>query len=512
MACVSGPKILGLNNLVAYFDAGNLKNTGGEGGQNTYTTAGTYSFVVPVGITSISAVCVGGGGGGGGTDSSIRCGGGGGGGGLSYGTFLVTPGETLTIVVGSVGAGGADTGTDGSAGGDSQVKRSSTVLLQGGGGSGGDRGINNSTGGAGGTSTGTERDGGGTGGGGGGGDGNPGGGGGAGGYSGNGGNNTYDGGASSSGADGSGGGGGGGSTTNASSATIEGGGVGILGEGSSGTGGLGGSGNLAGNDGNPGSGGSGQLYGGGGGGGTRVGEPNAGAAGGIGAVRLVYQLPTIGNRKYPDGSGTLSNLADNVWKNVISKKLIANMVNGTLFDAENFGSMKFDGTDDYATFNPDTLGISALSTQSFTFEIWANFVGEGPFYFIDTRNSSQSTNRWALLVNANEKLEWYTGYESFVFDTPVWDTGNNGWNYIVFSREGTGSNQFKLYVNGAYVSAKTDSTNYNSSSTEASIGRRYGNTEFLDGKISLIRMYKGKAFTAEEVSNHYEIFKYRFGI
>ena len=44
----------------------------------TYTNAGTYNFVVPDGVTEVSAVCVGGGGGAGGTGSN-RGGGGGGG-------------------------------------------------------------------------------------------------------------------------------------------------------------------------------------------------------------------------------------------------------------------------------------------------------------------------------------------------------------------------------------------------------------------------------------------------
>ena len=91
MACRSGPKLIGLNNLVACFDAANFKsydtniNSSTENAQTAYTTAGSYSFVVPVGITSISAVCVGGGGGGGanGGNAFTDDAGGGAGGGLA---------------------------------------------------------------------------------------------------------------------------------------------------------------------------------------------------------------------------------------------------------------------------------------------------------------------------------------------------------------------------------------------------------------------------------------------
>ena len=481
------------DNLELYLDAANINsfdsddvtfNGASVNAQTAYTSSGTNSFVVPVGITSISAVCVGGGGGGGGNASSNTDAAAGGGGGLSYGTFAVTPGETLTIVVGAAGA-CANAFSNGTSGGNSQVKRGDTVLLQGSGGEGGGKATNGvyGSGGTGGASSGTVRDGGGTGGE---------------------GKNFPGAGAGGDGAGGGGGGAGANGTSGNSTGNNKGGGVGILGEGSNGAGG------AAYNAGSPGSGGSGVTYGGGGGGAYRN-TSSAGASGGVGAVRLVYQ-PTIGNRQYP----TLANIADttysgptNTWKDLTSSGHTITL-NFSNFSSDNAGSLNFDGTDDYGTFNPGS--DIAFGTGQFAVEIWANFVGEGPFYFIDTRNSSQTFGRWALYVNATEKLDWYTGSgaTAYVFDTPVWDTGNNGWNHIVISREGTGSNQFKLYVNGAYVSAKTDSIDYTNSSTEASIGRRYSNSEFLDGKISVFKIYKGKALSASEVLQNYNALKKRY--
>jgi hypothetical protein len=75
-------------------------------GTQSYTTAGSYSWTVPNGIYSISATIVGGGGGGGGFYGSgdTHAGGGGGSGGYYSGEAVaVTPGETLTIVVGAGG-------------------------------------------------------------------------------------------------------------------------------------------------------------------------------------------------------------------------------------------------------------------------------------------------------------------------------------------------------------------------------------------------------------------------
>ena len=251
-------------------------------GQQVYTTPGTYSWICPANVTSISVVAVGGGGGGAtGTTMSMYAAGGGGGG-LSYGNnILVTPGQTYSIVVGAGGAGGgnANSGQDTTFNTDWIIGRHGT-------------GGNGVLGGTYGGSSGTKRTGGGNGG-----SGyqgnssgqNPGGGGGAGGYSGNGGDGTN----SGQGANGSGGGAAGGFQGGG------GGGVNILGEGASGTGASsgygGGGGGSAGDDGTAASniGGDGGNYGGGGGGGQN--GMHAGGSGKDGALRIIWGT----GRAYP---------------------------------------------------------------------------------------------------------------------------------------------------------------------------------------------------------------------
>ena len=68
-------------------------------GQSLYTSAGSYSWVAPANVTSVSVVCVGAGGG-----AGMYGGGGGGGGALAFkNNISVTPGNTYTIVVGARG-------------------------------------------------------------------------------------------------------------------------------------------------------------------------------------------------------------------------------------------------------------------------------------------------------------------------------------------------------------------------------------------------------------------------
>ena len=91
-------------------------------GQQEFTTPGTYTFIVPANVESLSMVAVGGGGGG---AQNVDDGGGGGGGALAYSNNVaVTPGEVLTVIVGAGGKYGNGSGT---AGGQSSVIRASTA-------------------------------------------------------------------------------------------------------------------------------------------------------------------------------------------------------------------------------------------------------------------------------------------------------------------------------------------------------------------------------------------------
>jgi len=197
-------------------------------GESSYTTAGTYSFTVPAGVTAISAVAVGSGHAG--IKPSSSSGAGGPGGSLRWtSSIAVTPGEVLTVFVGAGRTSPEFNSfdyylTDAAKGQSSYVSRGATILLRG---AGGGRSDNVGEGGGDGGNV-------------------PGyppfpmqrsgfssGGGGAGGYSGNGGTaaiTAFDPALAST--NGSGGGGGGGG---AASIGGGGGGVGILGAGASGT-------------------------------------------------------------------------------------------------------------------------------------------------------------------------------------------------------------------------------------------------------------------------------------
>ncbi|MCK5643797.1 MAG: hypothetical protein KAJ19_23555, partial [Gammaproteobacteria bacterium] len=102
----------------------------------SWTSAGTFGWTVPAGVSRMFIAIWGGGGGGGdGGFSKGSGGGGGGGGGFSGLDLIVTPGHSVSVTVGVAGAGGS--GTVGSAGGNSSVTINSVqVAYAGGGGAG----------------------------------------------------------------------------------------------------------------------------------------------------------------------------------------------------------------------------------------------------------------------------------------------------------------------------------------------------------------------------------------
>lgn len=103
-----------------------LSSGSGPRGQEEFTTPGTFSWVAPVGVTSVSVVCIAGGNGGG-------IGGGAGGGCAYINNLAVTPGTSYTVVVGAGGTGRGigDNDQFGNKGGNSSFNGSTIVATSG---------------------------------------------------------------------------------------------------------------------------------------------------------------------------------------------------------------------------------------------------------------------------------------------------------------------------------------------------------------------------------------------
>ena len=151
-------------------------------------------------------------------------------------------------------------------------------------------------------------------------------------------------------------------------------------------------------------------------------------------------------------------------------------------------SCYFDGTGDYLTVsNPGSL--FSMGTGAFTFECWVYPTSNATQYLIDTRSGAGTTS-WLTYIFSSGSIGWGTGSADLLF------TGNptvNSWNHIAYVRSGTGTNQAAMFLNGTRLGVTTDSTNYTTSPSSATIGARYSVEVLLVGYISNMRVVKGTA-------------------
>lgn len=427
-------------------------------GQTVYNIPGTYVFTVPNYAPSISAVVVGGGGGGGGSGADGEGMQGGAGGALCYGTITVTSGESLTVVVGSGGNGGASGGNQGQNGGNSSISRGATALLTANGGQGGDErttaavpqstfsinaSVTSSGGGNGGGCNAMDN-------------GSGSGGGGAGGYSGAGGQ----GGGTTAATAGQGGGGGGGGRTTTGQG-YGGGGVGIFGSGAgNGTAGVldssAGGGGSAGNNGTRPNGG---IYGGGGG----AYDSNTNGAGGngaSGAVRIIWGKESgITTRAYPStfvadlpviiGGVKLIELTGNIF--VQNHDLLPR--NGTTYSSANGGYVLFDGVDDYLTTG-DSLGyLGATGTAARTSIIWFRIDTPNIAYRLYGWGTTATGGKWNLSLDVTTfKARAEIGGASVTAGPTAPSVIDGKWHMVAVTAPANGTaNDIRLYIDGALV-------------------------------------------------------------
>ena len=152
------------------------------------------------------------------------------------------------------------------------------------------------------------------------------------------------------------------------------------------------------------------------------------------------------------------------------------------------GSVYFDGEDNSnlaITSNSDfTFG-----TGVFTAECWI-FIGSYPpsnVYGILDTGTSVNANRFSMHVYPNGKVYIDNNTNLIISDTIL---STFSWHHLAFVREGTGSNESKLYINGVLDKSATISADF--TNDDILIGKTIDNYEFK-GYISNVRITKGEA-------------------
>jgi hypothetical protein len=222
---------------------------------------------------------------------------------------------------------------------------------------------------------------------------------------------------------------------------------------------------------------------------------------------LVLNLDCGNRLSYPT-SGT-------TWTDLSGNNNNGTLINGPTFNPNNLGSIVFDGVDDKVLLTPgDNF---SYGTGDFTLDGWFYVTKTLPQY--GERIFTQTiigTNYFVFQVGSDEIVS--TNIIDFVFATSgggtrvssstTWEY--NTWNYFAVSRiNGTAI----VYLNAVAGRAVSCTQDFNNTTYVPTIGQyTHTSAQSFGGRISNIRLYKGKGLTSTEVLQNYNAYKTRFGL
>jgi hypothetical protein len=210
----------------------------------------------------------------------------------------------------------------------------------------------------------------------------------------------------------------------------------------------------------------------------------------------------------------LSGSSGTTWSNVapVSSSISGSLINGAFYSN---GAITFDGVDDKVIL---PAGVTfSYGTGDFTLDGWFYVTKTLPQYGerIFTQTIS-GTNYFVFQVGSDEIVS--TRNIEFVFATlgsgtrvsssTTWEY--NTWNYFTVSRiNGT----VIVYLNAVAGSAVSCTQDFNNTTYIPTIGQyTHTSTQSFGGRISNIRLYKGKGFTQAEITQNFNALRGRYGI
>jgi hypothetical protein len=225
------------------------------------------------------------------------------------------------------------------------------------------------------------------------------------------------------------------------------------------------------------------------------------------AIYTANFTPPAGPLKLP---GQIIDLTNN--------KAIGTLTNGPTYSS---GSIVFDGTNDYVkvpfnsnyNFGSGNFTVSAwINMTVLPSNNWSAFVTHGVstsaqrwVFYYDTRSSQSSPGLRFTSVNASNAAN----IDISVGSTTGWSAGI--WYYVTITRVG---NVFTLYRNGIQVGNTVTDADAIVDVTSNGLYLGMENTGVdapLNGKISLVQIYKAKGLTSTEVLQNYNATKSRYG-
>ena len=173
-------------------------------------------------------------------------------------------------------------------------------------------------------------------------------------------------------------------------------------------------------------------------------------------------------------------------------------------------AFEFDGSNyDYilSAANP-TLN---WGTGDFTVEMWVNVSSStsfGTLFSTEVNAQQAQENTFVISMNSSLQLKVTTYSTVLISASSATAISANTWTHIVVTRQGT---TLTLYIDKSSAGTATSSINYVAGGyTTGALPRSLSNTNFT-GKVSNVRVYKGKALTVAEIEQNYNATKGRYG-
>lgn len=231
---------------------------------------------------------------------------------------------------------------------------------------------------------------------------------------------------------------------------------------------------------------------------------------GIVTTNLSLYLSAHDTDSYP-GSGT-------TWTDLSTNANNATLYNSPTFLTDNGGILDFDGVNDYGDGTTATGTPWAFGSGAFTVEQWIKWDSTTSGYrtaAIDARNRdlavSQSINfGFSDYINASNKYTIFRA-TSDVFVSNASISGAT-WYHIVYSRNSTATNDARLYINNVLDKTATQGQTWSDYGSYY-IARIINATPlYFNGKLAQLRVYKGKALTAAEVTRNWNAHRRLYGL
>ena len=216
---------------------------------------------------------------------------------------------------------------------------------------------------------------------------------------------------------------------------------------------------------------------------------------------LVLVLDAGNTKSYP-GSGT-------AWTDLSGKGNNGTLtsMNGSNYNSANGGYLDFDGSIDQ--IDCGSSDDFAFGTGDFTIEFWCNPDALGSASMISiSANGGLSSANWQFRYTTSTltNLKWIYSSTANITSSSTISIGE--WTQIVATRSGTA---LTLYINAVSEGTGSSSADLSDNGT-LRIGRNRDGNSYFDGKISNVKLYKGKALTATEVLQNFNAMRGRYGI